>query len=77
MEANIGTICMFAGNFAPVNWMFCDGSLLKISTHQAMFSILGTVYGGDGVTTFGLPNLNGSDSPNQIICVQGFYPPRN
>ena len=53
----IGEIRMFAGNFAPVNWHFCDGSLLAISQFDALFNLIGTTYGGDGQTTFALPNL--------------------
>jgi microcystin-dependent protein len=59
MEPFIGEIRMFAGNFAPRGWHFCDGSLLSISTNTALFSILGTTYGGNGQTTFGLPDLRG------------------
>ncbi len=55
----IGEIRMFAGNFAPRNWAFCDGQLLAISQNNAMFSLLGTIYGGDGRATFGLPDLRG------------------
>jgi microcystin-dependent protein len=55
----IGQIMMFGGNFAPRNWALCDGQLLSISQNQALFSILGTTYGGDGRTTFGLPGLRG------------------
>ncbi len=55
----IGEIRMFGGNFAPRSWAFCDGQLLKISSNDALFSILGTTYGGDGRTTFGLPELRG------------------
>ncbi|WP_191861093.1 phage tail protein [Hanstruepera ponticola] len=58
-EPFIGEIRMFAGNFAPRGWAFCDGQLLPISQNQALFSILGTTYGGDGRTTFGLPELRG------------------
>ena len=50
---------MFAGNFAPRGWSFCEGQLLPISSNTALFSILGTTYGGDGRTTFGLPDLRG------------------
>lgn len=50
---------MFAGNFAPRDWALCDGQILPISQYQALFSILGTNYGGDGRTTFGLPDLRG------------------
>jgi microcystin-dependent protein len=55
----IGEIRMFAGNFAPVGWAFCDGSLQSISQNNALFALLGTTYGGDGQTTFALPNLLG------------------
>ncbi|TNF29715.1 MAG: phage tail protein [Deltaproteobacteria bacterium] len=50
---------MFAGNFAPRGWAFCDGQLLAIPQHTALFSIVGTLYGGNGTTTFGLPDLRG------------------
>ncbi len=55
----IGEITMFGGNFAPREWALCDGQLLQISQYQALFSILGTTYGGDGRITFGLPDLRG------------------
>lgn len=55
----IGEIRLFAGSFAPAGWAFCDGSLLAISEHDAFFSIIGTTYGGDGTTTFALPDLRG------------------
>ncbi|MEQ8910250.1 MAG: tail fiber protein [Vicingaceae bacterium] len=55
----IGEISMFGGNFAPRNWAFCNGQLLAISSNTALFSILGTTYGGDGRTTFALPDLRG------------------
>ena len=59
MEPFIGEIVMFGGNFAPRGWAFCDGQLLAISQNTALFSILGTTYGGDGRTTFALPDLRG------------------
>ena len=59
MDPFIGQIMMFAGNFEPRGWAFCNGQLLPISQYTALFSILGTTYGGDGRTTFGLPNLQG------------------
>ena len=59
MEPFIGMIVMFGGNFAPRGWALCDGQLLPISQYTALFSILGTTYGGDGRTTFGLPDLRG------------------
>jgi microcystin-dependent protein len=55
----LGEIRMFAGNFAPQGWAFCSGQSLSIAEFAALFSLLGTTYGGDGVTTFALPNLNG------------------
>ncbi|MCL1122218.1 tail fiber protein [Shewanella seohaensis] len=58
-EPFIGQISMFAGNFAPRGWAFCNGQLLSVSQHTALFSILGTTYGGNGQTTFALPNLQG------------------
>lgn len=58
-EPFLAQIIMFGGNFAPRGWAFCDGQLLPISQYQALFSILGTTYGGDGRTTFGLPELRG------------------
>lgn len=53
----MGEIRMFAGNYAPVNWVFCDGQSLAISQFQALYSIIGTTYGGDGRSTFGVPNM--------------------
>ena len=50
---------MFAGNFAPLGWAYCDGQLLAISQNDALFSLFGTLYGGDGRTTFGLPDMRG------------------
>lgn len=55
----IGEIRMFAGNFAPVGWAFCDGQLLPISENDTLFNLIGTTYGGDGQNTFALPNLCG------------------
>ena len=59
MEGFIGQIILFAGNFAPRAWAYCDGQLLAISSNTALFSIIGTIYGGDGRTTFALPDLRG------------------
>lgn len=58
-EPFVGEIRMFAGNFAPRGWSYCDGQLLAVSSNDALFSLLGTYYGGDGTTTFGLPDLRG------------------
>ncbi|MEP6262888.1 MAG: tail fiber protein [Gillisia sp.] len=59
MEPFIGEIILFGGNFAPKGWAFCNGQILPISQNTALFSIIGTMYGGDGSTTFGLPDLRG------------------
>src|SRR5437588_10949032 len=56
----VGEIRIFGGNFAPTGWAFCDGQLLPISQNTALFSLLGTQYGGDGKSTFALPNLQGA-----------------
>lgn len=80
MEPLLGQIIMFAGNFAPRGWAFCDGQLLSINENQALFSLLGTNYGGDGRTTFGLPDLRGRVSihegqgpglPNYVVGQKG------
>src|SRR5256885_6556579 len=57
LEPLIGSIALFAGNFAPKGWMFCAGQILSIAQNTALFSILGTTYGGNGQTTFALPDL--------------------
>ncbi len=58
-EPYLGEIRMVGFNFQPVGWAFCDGALLSIAANDALFALLGTTYGGDGVTTFALPNLKG------------------
>lgn len=55
----VGEIRMFAGNFAPVGWMFCERQLLPISENETLFQLIGTTYGGDGESTFALPDLRG------------------
>jgi microcystin-dependent protein len=57
MNPFLGEIRMFAGNFAPVGWAFCEGQILPISENEALFNLVGTTYGGDGQQTFALPNL--------------------
>lgn len=77
MEGYIGEIRLVAYDFAPVSWMPCKGQILPIQHHEALYSLLGTNYGGDGHTTFGIPKL---DSPSEymhyVICVDGLYPSR-
>ncbi len=55
----VGEIRMFGGNFPPAGWMFCDGQLLPISEYETLFNLIGTTYGGDGQSSFGLPDLRG------------------
>lgn len=55
----VGEIRIFAGNFAPAGWMFCEGQLLPISEYETLFQLIGTTYGGDGQETFALPDLRG------------------
>ncbi|MBP0004796.1 MAG: tail fiber protein [Cyanobacteria bacterium SBC] len=83
MEGTIGEIRLFAGTFAPRNWAFCNGQMLQIQENMALFSIMGTKYGGDGRTTFALPKISpvlgeetGTpyDDLNYIICLQGMFP---
>lgn len=65
MDNFLGEIRIFAGNYAPAGWALCNGSLLSISIESALFSLLGTTYGGDGVVTFGLPDLRRRIGVNQ------------
>jgi microcystin-dependent protein len=75
----MGTIVLTGINFAPINWMFCNGQILPISQYTALFALLGTTYGGDGQTNFALPNLDASglqSGLHYLICVVGVFPPR-
>ena len=81
MDGTIGTIMLFAGDRGLVNWLPCEGQLLPISENQALFSILGTSFGGDGQRTVGLPKFAplasvapGQGSVRYFICVNGLYP---
>jgi len=58
-NSHIGEIMLWAGNFPPYNWMPCDGRLLSVSEYAPLYSLLGTTYGGDGQSTFGVPDLRG------------------
>jgi hypothetical protein len=74
----IGQVAPFAFGFAPAGWLPCDGRLMSIMQNQPLFSLLGTTYGGNGVSTFALPKLKPVDSagPGYFIAVQGSYPTR-
>lgn len=84
----IGSICVFAGTFAPRNFINCDGTILAIKNNTALFSVLGTMYGGDGVNTFAVPDLRPTKDgvkvdwsqlsmPRQVICIRGVFPMRD
>ena len=79
----MGEIKLFPYNFAPQNWAQCNGQLMQISQNTAVFSLVGTMYGGDGQTTFGLPNLTAANplasegAVGYCICISGIYPQRN
>ena len=83
MDPFIGEIRAFGFNFAPVGWAQCNGQLMPINENQALFSLLGTTYGGDGRTNFALPDLRKSGIPAgpgitvpYCIALQGIYPTR-
>lgn len=79
MDYTLGEITLFGFNFTPYGWMPCEGQILSTSSNQALFSLLGNTYGGNGSSTFALPNLKGAEPlPNMkyYICVNGIYPQR-
>ncbi|WP_134703729.1 phage tail protein [Ammoniphilus sp. YIM 78166] len=76
----IGEIQLFPYNFAPRGWAVCEGQLLSISTNTALFSLLGTNFGGNGMTTFALPDLRGAEPSPYVryyISLQGVFPARD
>ena len=78
-QAYIGAIVLVGFNFAPTGWAFCNGQLLAINEYMALFSLLGTTYGGNGQTDFALPKLDAGSLQsglNYIICLNGIYPSR-
>jgi microcystin-dependent protein len=85
MEPYLGSLLLVPYNFAPRGWAFCQGQIMPISQNTALFSLIGTTYGGDGVTNFALPNLTGDKAMtdasgaalNWIIALAGVYPSRD
>ncbi len=80
MDPFLGQIELFPYSFTPRNWALCDGQLLSINEYQALYTLLGTKFGGNGTTTFGLPDLRNAaiGQYNQYyIALQGIYPSRN
>ena len=69
-EPFIGELCQFPYNFAPKSWAFCHGQSMSIQQYTALFSLLGTTYGGDGRTTFNLPDLRLKDTNGNVIQLQ-------
>jgi microcystin-dependent protein len=81
-EAYVGSVFLFAGNFAPKNWAFCAGQTLPINNNEALFSLLYTTYGGDGRTNFKLPDTSKQEADlggmRYIMRIKdGVYPPRD
>jgi len=81
MDEYLGVIKLFSGNFCPNGFLYCDGQSMNINQNAALYSLLGTQYGGDCRTTFNLPNLNknpllAGTTLKYIICVEGMYPSR-
>jgi len=75
----IGEIELFPYTFAPMEWLSCEGQLLNVNTYSPLFALIGNQYGGDGRTTFALPNLLGTEPvPNMkyYIALQGIFPPK-
>ena len=77
MDIFIGQIVLLPYNFVPERFAPCKGALLSINTHTALFSLLGTEFGGDGISTFALPNLpSPAEGLQYCIALEGIYPPR-
>ena len=80
-DSYIATVSQFAGSYAPKGWARCDGQLLPIGSHNALYAILGTMYGGDGTHQFALPNMNEhtqyQEKPIWCICLEGTWPSRD
>jgi microcystin-dependent protein len=76
MDPILGMIYLFAGNFAPVGYAMCDGQLMEINQNQALFSVIGTTYGGNGVQNFALPKPTGPSGATYLIATRGIYPSR-
>lgn len=77
-EDLIGAIKLVAFNYAPVNYMICDGRILNVNEHQALYALLGNNFGGDSNRTFALPKINAPmENLHYIICVNGIWPSRD
>jgi microcystin-dependent protein len=79
MDYYIGQIAIFPYNFVPMGWMLCNGQQLAVMQNQALFSLIGIKFGGNGQTNFNLPNLQGAEclpGTGYYICISGIYPVR-
>lgn len=76
MNFHVGEILLVAFNFVPTGFYACNGQTLLVSQHSSLFSVIGSTYGGDGISTFALPNLTAPTDLYYIICEDGVYPPR-
>jgi microcystin-dependent protein len=79
MDYLLGQIVLFPYSFVPYGWARCQGQLIQVNQNQALYSLIGTKFGGDGYSTFALPNLEGAEPlPGMAyyICLQGIYPQR-
>ena len=74
MNPYLGEIILVAFSYAPKGWLKCQGQYLQIAQNSALFSLLGTTYGGDGMSTFRLPTITAPTDMNYIICIQGSFP---
>jgi len=75
MQGIIGMIFLFAGNYVPVLHLECNGQLISITQYSQLYKVIGTNYGGDGVTTFALPNLTSVlTSAKYVVCFDGYFP---
>lgn len=80
MDALLGSIYLFPYNFTPWGWMSCEGQILQITQNSALYSLIGNNFGGDGRTTFGLPNLKGAEplpTMKYYMATAGIYPTRS
>lgn len=74
-DGYLAEIRLFAGNFAPEHWMFCEGQILRLAQNSAMFVLLGNRFGGDGRSTFALPRIeHPTFGMHYIICIEGYFP---
>ena len=77
MDPTLGEIILVGFDYAPAGWAVCDGSILPISQNSALFSLIGTRYGGDGMSTFALPNLTAPPGLLYLIATSGIFPTRS